>query len=342
VEGSYIDVLDGSDDVTASIDADRRWDIMRNHTVTHLTQAALRKVLGTHIKQSGSFVGPDYMRFDFSHHQPMTPDEIREVERIVNEEILRGSVVNTEVMDIEAAKKTGAMALFGEKYGDEVRVVTVDKFSKELCGGTHVQNVAQIGPFFITLETGIASGVRRLEAITGRAAIDYMLDAKQFRSEVAAITGRAEKDALDGVLKLREGNAELQKEIKKVKSEMFAGGGRAVGTEEKIGDVLFITHDFGETDRDVMSGWTDNQKGRPEAVVAVALGTVGGKVVYIASASDKAVAVHKVNVGAVSKDVLPKFGGRGGGKPMFAQGSVADGADPVAVFNAVKAFLSQA
>jgi len=341
IDGDVSDLHMG-DEVIVSVDADRRWDIMRNHTVTHLTQAALRLVLGNHIKQSGSYVGPDYMRFDFSHHQPMTPDEIREVERIVNDEILRGWPVKTEVMDIESAKKTGAMALFGEKYSDTVRVVSVDKFSKELCGGTHVQNVAQIGPFFITLETGIASGVRRIEAITGRKAIEYMLDAKQFRDEVASITGRSEKDALDGVLKLRENNSELQKEIKKVKAEMFAGGGQTVGTEEKIGDVVLITHDFGDTDRDVMSGWTDNQKARADAVVAVALGTVGGKAVYIASASDKAVSGHKINVGSISKEVLPKFGGRGGGKPMFAQGSVADGTDPSALFDAVKATLASA
>jgi len=340
-EGSPADLRAG-DGVTAKIDAERRWAIMRNHTVTHLTHAALRTVLGPHIKQSGSYVGPDRMRFDFSHHRPMTPEEIREVERLVNEQILRGTAVQTEIMDIDAARRTGAMALFGEKYGDRVRVVSVPGFSKELCGGTHVQNVAQIGPFFITLETGIASGVRRLEAITGTAAIGYMLDAKQFRSEAAQAVGRSEKDALEGVRQLRENCAELQRELKRVKAEMFSGSPRAVGAEEQIGAVTLATHDFGDTDRDIMAGWIDRQKDRPDPVVAVALGKVDGKQVYVASASSEAVSRHRVNIGALSKEILPQFGGRGGGKPTFAQGSVADEAEAARVFAAVRASLTAA
>ncbi|MBN2227887.1 MAG: alanine--tRNA ligase, partial [candidate division Zixibacteria bacterium] len=144
-----------------SIDTERRWDIMRHHTATHLLHAALRKVLGDHVYQSGSYVGPDKLRFDFSHFKPMTPEELTEVERIVNEQILKGKAVHTKEEDIETAKQEGAMAIFGEKYDSRVRVVTVDEFSKELCGGTHVDNIAQIGPFLITLETGIAAGVRR-------------------------------------------------------------------------------------------------------------------------------------------------------------------------------------
>ncbi|RKX28224.1 MAG: alanine--tRNA ligase, partial [Candidatus Zixiibacteriota bacterium] len=145
--------IESREEVLAEVDVDRRWAIMRNHTATHLTQAALRKVLGNHIKQSGSYVGPDRLRFDFSHHQPMTPEEINEVEKIVNYQILSGILVDTEIMDVEAARATGATALFGEKYGDTVRVVSIGDFSKELCGGTHVVNVSQIGPFLITLET---------------------------------------------------------------------------------------------------------------------------------------------------------------------------------------------
>ncbi|MCH9024296.1 MAG: alanine--tRNA ligase, partial [candidate division Zixibacteria bacterium] len=160
IKGSF-DMLNSGMKVTAEVNSERRWDIMRNHTATHLAQAALRKVLGTHVRQSGSYVGPDRLRFDFSHHQPMTPEEIRQVEEIVNGEIIKGTCVNTELMPLAKAKKTGAMALFGEKYADKVRVVSIDEFSKELCGGTHVENVGQIGPFIITLETGVASGVRR-------------------------------------------------------------------------------------------------------------------------------------------------------------------------------------
>ncbi len=310
--------------VTAEVDSDRRWDIQRNHTVTHLTHAALRKVLGAHIKQSGSYVGPDRMRFDFSHHQPMTRDEIRAVEEIVNNEVLKGTAVSTEVMDIESAKKSGAMALFGEKYEDKVRVVSVGDFSRELCGGTHVADISQIGPFFIVLETGIASGVRRLEAITGREAINYMLEAKKYRQDIAAIVGRPEIDSLAGVQQLKEEHNLTQKELKRAKAEMFSGKGSAVGTEATVGKIVFVTHNFEQTDRDIMAGWIDNQKARPEPVVAVALGHVNGKLTYMAAASNKATTEQKIDIGKITKRLLPKFGGRGGGKVSFAQGTVAD------------------
>jgi len=325
--------------VTAEVDAERRWQIMRNHTATHLTHAALRQVLGPHISQSGSYVGPDRLRFDFSHHQPMTPGEIEAVEQIVNDQILAGNAVATQVMDIDSARATGAMALFGEKYDEEVRVVSVGEFSKELCGGTHVTNVSQIGPFFITLETGVASGVRRLEAITGQAAIKYMFEARQFRRQVAGIIGRPEIDALAGVEQLKEQHDAAQKEIKKIKSEMFSGGGNAVGSEVMIGPVKFVSHDFGETDRDIMASWIDSQKQLPQATVAIALGQVNGKITYAASASGTAVKKHGIHVGNLSKELLPQFGGRGGGKPNFAQGSVATGTVPQELFDRAKVIL---
>ncbi|MEW6412044.1 MAG: alanine--tRNA ligase [Candidatus Zixiibacteriota bacterium] len=322
--------------VTAEVDAERRWDIMRNHTVTHLTHTALRKVLGSHIKQSGSYVGPEHMRFDFPHHQPMTLAEIRAVEEIVNNEIIKGTNVNTEVMDIEAARKTGAMALFGEKYDEKVRVVSVGDFSKELCGGTHVSSISQIGPFFITLETGIASGVRRLEAITGRKAIEYMLDAKKYRQDVAGIIGRPEQDSLAGVKQLKEEHSVLQKELKKTKAEMFSGKGNSVGQSQTIlGGVLYITHDFGQTDRDIMAGWLDTQKAENKPVLAVALGNVNGKTTYMAAASNKATEDFKIDVGKITKELLPKFGGRGGGKLSFAQGTVDTGTDAKQLFDKV-------
>lgn len=310
---------------TAEVDATRRWHIMRNHTATHLAHAALRKVLGDHIKQSGSYVGPDRMRFDFSHHQPMTPDEIREVEAIVNSEILKGHNVSTEIMDVDDAKKTGAMALFGEKYGDKVRVVSVDKFSKELCGGTHVANISQIGPFFITLETGVASGVRRLEAITGQAAIEYMLDAKNFRREVAETVGRSEADALEGVKKLSETSGELQKELKKVKSQMFTGGSASVGEEQEVKPFKIYSNDFGESDKDIMAGWIDNVKSFQYPALSLALGTIDNKLTMMIAASGSAVSEHDAHAGNLLKDILKDYGGRGGGKPNFAQGTVALG-----------------
>jgi alanyl-tRNA synthetase len=298
---------------------------MRNHTATHLLHAALRQVLGEHVKQSGSYVGPDRLRFDFSHHQPMTDDEIAEVERLVNQQILNAIPVATDIMTADEAKESGAMALFGEKYGDTVRVVSVEGFSKELCGGTHVENTSQIGPCFVTLETGIAAGVRRIEAITGPAAQRHMLELKRFRQEVASIVNRPEDDALEAVREDREQVSALTKELKRVKTEMFAGGSKSVGKETKVGEVTVHYHDFGETDRDTMSGWADTRKADANAVVGLALGSVGGKQTVIFAASSSAVRKHNLRAGDLAKAVLPKFGGRGGGKPNFAQGSVTNG-----------------
>ena len=323
-KGTISDLMDGQK-VTASVDVERRWDIMRNHTATHLAHAALRNVLGTHVKQSGSYVGPDRLRFDFSHHQPMTPGEIQQVEQIVNDEILKGTNVGTQEMDVESARASGATALFGEKYEDTVRVVSIADFSKELCGGTHVKNTSQIGPFFITLETGIASGVRRLEAITGREAIKLMLDAKRFQADAARLLGRTEADALDGLQQLKESNRALEKEIKKAKAEMFSGGGQSVGDHRKIGPVDYVTHDFGPSDRDVMAGWVDSEKSGNEPVVVLAFGTIAEKPTVMVGASGSATSQHDIHSGSLARECLGLLGGRGGGKPNFAQGSTAAG-----------------
>jgi alanyl-tRNA synthetase len=326
--------------VIAAIDSPRRWDIMRNHTATHLAHAALRKVLGDHVKQSGSYVGPDYMRFDFSHHQPMTAEEIRQVEEIVNTDIIAGYPVVTDVMDIDSAKKSGAMALFGEKYGDTVRVVSVPGVSKELCGGTHVLNTGQIGSFVIVAETGIASGVRRIECITGRKATEYLLSLKQFRQQVSQAVNRPESEALEGVRQLKDANTTLQKEIKKTKAAMFSGSGQRVGDEIAIAGVTLLTNDFGDTDKETMTAWIDAVKEKNEPVVAVAVGVSDGKTNVIAAASARAVSEFKVDIGALAKEIFPQFGGRGGGKAGFAQGSIAT-SDTGQFFAAFTAALKQ-
>jgi alanyl-tRNA synthetase len=319
MSGSEADVV-AAHTVTAEVDADRRWDIMRNHTATHLAHAALRKVLGEHVKQSGSYVGPDRLRFDFSHHQPMTTDEIAEVERLVNEQILEATDVTTDLMAVDEAKASGAMALFGEKYGDTVRVVSVPGFSKELCGGTHVTNTGQIGPFFITVETGIASGVRRLEAITGREAQKQMLDRKRLVLSLSGAVNRPEADLLAGVEQLRAENSTLQKEIRKLKTELVSGAGVSIGTETKIGALSLWTHDFGETDRETMSAWIDSRKEMNLPVLALGTGMTQGKFAVMLAASASAINGSKIDAGKLLRDLLAEHGGRGGGKPNFAQG----------------------
>ncbi|MDD4053191.1 MAG: DHHA1 domain-containing protein [candidate division Zixibacteria bacterium] len=295
---------------------------MRNHTATHLLQAALRKVIGGHVKQSGSLVEPDRLRFDFAHYKALIPEEIAEVEKMVNEEILAAIRVTTEEKPVEEAMKSGAMALFGEKYGDTVRVVSVDDFSKELCGGTHVSNTAEIGSFIITSESAIASGVRRIEAVTGRKASELSRSCKATVDQVGAELNVPAEQVVDAVKRLTSTVTDLQKENKKLKTERFSGGG-GVGTSEKIGSINFTHWQFGESDQDTMSGWIDGLKSKNEPVVIIAVGLVNGKGTFMGAASSRAVE-DGVNMREIVVASANAVEGRGGGKDSFARGSLPD------------------
>src|SRR5438874_11858185 len=190
------------DAVIARVDAHSRQSTMRNHTGTHLLHAALRTVLGTHVKQAGSVVEPSRLRFDFTHYTAMDQDELAEVERLMNEQILANREVHTDVMDLDQALQTGAMALFGEKYGDKVRVVQIDTFSKELCGGTHVGRTGDIGICKIVYEGSISAGVRRIEAITGEAALRQYQETTDAVRRIAAITKASEPELVEHIEKL--------------------------------------------------------------------------------------------------------------------------------------------
>jgi len=326
IEKNYDDIEQvQSNSLHLEVNRERRWDIMRNHTATHLLHAALRKVLGEHVQQSGSYVGPDKLRFDFSHFKPLSAEELYEVEKIVNRKIIDGSQVETATDTLENAKKSGAMAIFGEKYESRVRVVSVDDFSKELCGGTHVDNIARIGPFMVTLETGIAAGVRRIEAITGRAAAVKMLHHKSTIETLAGITNRQPEDIVEAVKGVLDEVKILQKENKKLKAERFSGGSQKVGTEIDLGKLKFCYNHFGEADAEEMAGWVDSFKGSNGAIVAVATGVANDKPTFMASASGESKKL--VHIGNISRDVLGKFGGRGGGKENFARGTYPEGID---------------
>ncbi|MFH1701201.1 MAG: alanine--tRNA ligase [Candidatus Zixiibacteriota bacterium] len=327
--------------VKARIDKHRRKDIMRNHTATHLLHAALRSVLGDHVKQSGSLVEPERLRFDFAHFQAMTPGEVLHVEKLVNEHILEATPVSTEIKSSEEAMKSGAMALFGEKYGDEVRVVSVGSFSKELCGGTHVSNTAEIGLFMITEETAIASGVRRIEAVTGRRAVEITLQNKQAVNDSGMLLNVPSSELPDAIKKVSSNLSDAQKEIKKLKSERFSGGGgQSVGQSEKIGDTVFSHHDFGETDQDSMAGWSDSLKGSHDATVSLAVGLLNGKKTFIASASKKAIE-SGFDTGKHFGELIRELGGRGGGKPGFARGSLPDDLDFVKLIEKARKKLQE-
>ncbi len=336
VKGSYDDIKNGIN-VKAEVNSERRWDIMRNHTATHLAQAALRKVLGTHVRQSGSYVGPDRLRFDFSHHQPMTADEIRQVEEIVNGEIIKGSIVNTELMPLEKAKKTGAMALFGEKYGDKVRVVSIDDFSKELCGGTHVENVGQIGPFRITLETGVASGVRRLEAVTGTEALTLMLSDKNLMRQIGTLVGRQGEEIVEGVELLRESNVNLKKEVLKFKSRaLMVKPSKECIIETSKGTLSITFNNLEKSDKETMSLWIDSQQASKDPVFAIALGTIGVTPTLMMTSSGSAISQFELEANKIANQVFPLLGGKGGGRPSFARGKISSDKSEDEIFNITK------
>ncbi|MFH2035578.1 MAG: alanine--tRNA ligase [Candidatus Zixiibacteriota bacterium] len=316
--------------VKLQVDPNRRMNIMRNHTATHLLHSALRNVLGEHVNQSGSYVGPEKLRFDYSHFQPMTDDEIDKVERMVNGAILKSVEVGTIEDDLENAKKSGAMAIFGEKYGSKVRVVSVGVLSKELCGGTHVANSSQIGPFMITSESALASGVRRIEAVTGFGAVEMMLGQKKGYSRLEQLTGKKTTEVAPAVEETYEKLLELQKENKKLKSERFSSGSTTVGQEIKIKDITFKYHDFGVVEQEEMGGWVDNGKGAGGKLISAGVGLIDGKKTVMVSASSSV----DIHIGKLSGDVLKEFGGRGGGKLNFARGSVPNEVDPQKVFDA--------
>lgn len=336
-EKNYTDIETVGDlKIHLALDPERRRDIMRNHTATHLLHSALRQVLGEHVRQSGSYVGPDKLRFDFSHFKPMTQGEIEEVERIVNSKILDGSAVATVVDDLEKAKKSGAMAIFGEKYKSKVRVVSIGDFSRELCGGTHVENISQIGLFMITLETAVASGVRRIEAVTGREALATMLKQKETVARIGKTANKPTEELVAAVEETYRKILELQKENRKLKAEKFSGG-VSIGEEVKVGDFRLRCHDFGKVESEEMAGWIDSGQGVTYPLISVAVGMVNSKRTYMASASGTA----KVHVGNLSKEVLQKFGGRGGGKRNFAQGSIPSGVESKDIFEVFKGKLVQ-
>lgn len=311
------------DDVSASVDGTRRMAIQRNHTSCHILQAALRRVLGEHVHQSGSYVDEKICRFDFSHFQAMTAEEIKRVEDEVNAVIMGSAPVVTEVLPIEEAKKKGAMALFGEKYGDTVRVVSVGDFSTEFCGGTHLKNSAEAGLFKIVSESSVASGVRRIEAITGANVLNLLNNS--LRSLEKAAAALKIPNANDIVTRCESVMTELREKDKKIEAMQQAAANAQLGNldEQDVNGVTLITAAFDGTGADGLRKLGDSLADKHECFVAVLSGTSDGKSNILCKCSKSAVA-KGANAGNIVREVAAVAGGKGGGKPDQAMAGVPD------------------
>ena len=307
------------DTVTLKVDADRRSAIARNHSATHLLQKALREVLGSHVEQAGSDVNPDRLRFDFTHFSAMTKEEIAKVEDIVNTKIAAAIPVVTEVMSLEEAKKTGAMALFGEKYGEKVRVVEMGDFSVELCGGTHVKNTSEIAAFKILSESGVAAGVRRIEALTSRAVFTYYDQVEQQLQEAATLAKCTPAGLTEKISHMLAEIRSLHAENESLKSKVAKDAmGDITDRMQQVGDLSFLAVAVPDVDMNGLRDLGDDLKAKMGEGVVVLASAKDGKVSLIAMATDGAVK-KGAHAGNLIKGIAGLVGGGGGGRPNMAQ-----------------------
>ncbi len=311
--------------VCVDIDEDRRKAVMRAHSATHLLDKALRTVLGDHVKQAGSLVEPDRLRFDFTHFSAMTPKELESVSQMVNEAVLEGYAVDTQVLPIEEAKKRGAIALFGEKYGDMVRVVDMGEgYSVEFCGGTHLDNTAKVGPFHILSEFSVASGVRRIEAITGWKTLDCIKGYCGTINAVAEALKTKPAEVVDKAFQEVQELRELRQALERFKAKEALGeaGNFLMGAKE-MGGVKIVTATLNDTTADHLRKMGDFLKDKDPAVVAVLSGVSGGKITFLSVCGKDAVA-KGIKAGDIIRAVAPLCGGKGGGRPDSAMGGGTD------------------
>ncbi|MEI3340586.1 MAG: alanine--tRNA ligase [Eubacterium sp.] len=320
------------DVATLEVDASRRALIAKNHSATHLLQKALRTVLGTHVEQKGSDVNPDRLRFDFSHFSAMTEEEIAQVEAIVNEKIAEALPVETNIMTLEEAKKTGAMALFGEKYGDEVRVVKMGEFSTELCGGTHVANTSVISAFKIVSETGIAAGVRRIEALTSQAVFSYYDKMEETVEEAAKLLKTNAAGVVEKIAHLQAELKALHSEIESLKSKAAKDAlGDVMDQVKEVNGVKVLATEVADVDMNGLRDLGDQLKEKLGEGVVVLASAKDGKVSIMAMATDAAVKAG-VHCGNLIKASAGLVGGGGGGRPNMAQ---AGGKNPAGIKDAL-------
>ena len=307
-----------SDTLNLEVNEEERSSTALNHSATHLLHAALKDVLGDHIKQAGSLVAPDRLRFDYTHFSPLSPREKNRIESLVNEQIRTNNEVKTREMSIDEALKEGAMALFGEKYGDEVRVVTVPGFSKELCGGTHVSATGNIGFFIITYEGGIASGVRRIEAVTGKTAYETVKREFELSTTIQSVLKVQPLETVNRLKKLLDKNRAMEKEIASLKKKLVSGEGTYTSSEvEKLGDISLVIKNVEGMDAKTLRSFIDNTKNQIQSGVVVIGSATNGKVLLAAGVTKDL--TDRFHAGNILKEIAVVVGGSGGGRPDMAQ-----------------------
>jgi alanyl-tRNA synthetase len=327
VFGHQGEVLEGEiklgDVLNALVDVAQRTDTMRNHSATHILHKALREVLGDHVQQKGSLVDATKTRFDFTHNAPITAQQLRRVENIVNREILENSATSGKVMSLEDAQKTGAMMLFGEKYGDEVRVLEIGS-SKELCGGTHVARTGDIGSLKIVSESGVAAGIRRVEAVTGNNALQFLQGLEDKINEAATILKTHPGDLVNRVAQLQDALRQAERELEKVNSKFAASQGDELANQAvDVNGIKVLAARLDGADSQVLRETMDALKAKLKTAAIVLASVQGDKVSVIAGVTADSIA--KVKAGDLVNFVAQQVGGKGGGKPEMA---MAGGNDP--------------
>lgn len=329
--------IHSSDILDAVVNQGLRRATMLNHSATHLLHAALRKILGEHVQQKGSLVNEHYLRFDFSHFEPVSSVQLMEIEMLVNQQIRHNQIVNVQLMPIELALKSGAAALFGEKYGDEVRVLSIGDFSIELCGGTHVHQAGDIGLLKLTSESGIAAGIRRIEAVTGEAALKYIDALEENIAQIAGLLKTGKEDVVNKVAQVAERNRGLEKELERLKNKLSAQFSRDIAAQAvDVNGIKVLAARMDDLDNKAMRAVLDQLKDKlGSAVIVLGAAESDNKVCLIAGVSKDY--MQRIRAGELINYVAGQVGGKGGGRPDMAQ---AGGDNPAALDKALESVVA--
>jgi len=329
--------------IIADVDEKWRYPTMRNHTATHLLHAALRRILGDHVQQAGSLVAPDRLRFDFTHFKKIKREELEEIEWLVNEKIQEDLSVKVVQTKFRKAKEMGAMALFGEKYGDEVRMIVIDDFSKELCGGTHVNQTGQIGPFVITQESSIASGIRRIEALTGPKAVEFIQKSRDALFDLEQMLNAPQPDELPGrVREMIEEMRKLEKEMQRLQaSRILERVDEYLKKGQQVGTIRLVVEHFRNLEIDLLKQLGDRLRQKATRTVGFFINHQDDRLNFVCVVTDDLIKQKGVKAGDLVREAAKIAGGGGGGRPHLATAGAKDSTKLEEVITFLKEKLRQ-